>query len=174
MSASPRIECVRADITAQRTDAIVNAANGHLAHGGGVAAAIARAAGPALERESAAHAFVETGQVGVTTGGRLPARFVIHAVGPVWQGGGSGEQALLQSAYRESVLKAAELGCTSVAFPSISTGIFGFPLELAAPIAIAATAAAQLERPQVALIRFCLFSDRDLAAYTRALQGHEH
>lgn len=165
----PVIECVKADITEERSDAVVNAANGHLAHGGGVAAAIARAAGPDLRRESAEHPFVEPGQVGVTTGGRLYARFVIHAVGPVWRGGSEGEPALLASAYRCAVLRAAELSCTSLSFPSISTGIFGFPLDLAAPIAIQATAAAQAEHPQVARIRFCLFSDRDLAAYSSAL-----
>ena len=165
----PFIELAQGDITVQNVDAIVNAANGSLNHGGGVAAAIARAAGERLHEESLRHPYIQTGDAGATSGGDLKARFVIHAVGPVWHGGEQRERELLSSAYRNSVAKAAELGCQTVAFPSISTGIFGFPLELAAPVAIGAVQAGQREHPSVKLVRFCLFSDRDLAVYRRAL-----
>jgi O-acetyl-ADP-ribose deacetylase (regulator of RNase III) len=159
------IELVAGDITEQRVDAIVNAANSELAHGGGVAAAIARAAGPELARESAAHPRVPVGAAGVTTAGELPARWVIHAVGPVWRGGGEGEPELLASAYRSALATATELGARSIAFPSISTGIYGYPIDAAAEIAIA-TLTVEPGAPEA--IRICLFSAADLAAYERA------
>ncbi len=133
-----RIEVRQGDLCAERVDAIVNAANGQLAHGGGVAAAIARAGGPAIDEESAAwvreHGPIPDGGVGVTGGGRLPARTVIHAVGPIWNGGGEGEEATLRRAIDTALAKATELGITSIAFPAISSGIFGFPKDRCAEI----------------------------------------
>jgi len=126
------------DITTLDTDAIVNAANESLAPGGGVCGAIHRAAGPELARACAAAAPCPTGEARLTPGFRLPARFVIHAVGPVWHGGGAGEADLLASAYRSTVRLAAEHGLSSIAFPAISTGIYGYPLEQATPIAVSA------------------------------------
>lgn len=163
------IELVQGDITRQRVDVIVNAANSHLAHGGGVAAAIALGGGPDLRRESEAHAFVPVGEAAVTTAGALPARWVVHAVGPVWSGGDEGEPELLASAYRSALAMATDLGARSIALPSISTGIFGFPVERAAGIAIAALIEGEGEPTAPELIRICLFSDSDLAAYESAL-----
>lgn len=125
-----------ADITRLDTDAIVNAANESLAPGGGVCGAIHRAAGPELARACAAIGRCPTGEARITPGFRLPAHFVIHAVGPVWRGGGGGEAELLASAYRSSMRLAAEHGISSIAFPAISTGIYGYPLEDATPIAV--------------------------------------
>ncbi len=161
-----RIELRLADITAQDVDAIVNAANSHLAHGGGVAAAIARAGGPDLVDASAAAPFVETGDALATTAGNLPSRHVIHAVGPVWHGGREGEPDQLASAYGRAIEIATELKCASIAFPSISTGIYGFPIELAAPIALGAVDAAVAASDTVTLARFCLFAQADLDAYS--------
>ena len=123
------IELVQGDITRQDVDVVVNAANSELAHGGGVAAAIALAGGPDLRRESEEHSDVRVGEAGLTTAGAMPARWVVHAVGPVWSGGEEGEPELLASAYRSALGMAIDLGARSVAFPSISTGIFGFPIE---------------------------------------------
>jgi O-acetyl-ADP-ribose deacetylase (regulator of RNase III) len=131
-----RIEVVRGDITRQPVDAIVNAANRSLLGGGGVDGAIHRAAGPELLAECRRLGGCPTGEVRVTGGYRLPARWVIHAVGPVWSGGGSGEESLLAACYRNALAAAVEVGARSVAFPSISTGIFGYPLERAAPVAL--------------------------------------
>jgi O-acetyl-ADP-ribose deacetylase (regulator of RNase III) len=171
VSGAATIELVQGDITKQRVDAIVNAANSELAHGGGVAAAILRAAGPELARESAAHPRVAVGGAGVTSAGELPARWVIHAVGPVWSGGTSGEPELLDSAYRSALGAAAELGARSIAFPSISTGIYGYPVEDAARVAIAALRAGAAMPDAPATIRICLFSAADLAVYERALDS---
>lgn len=124
------------DITALGTDAIVNAANESLAPGGGVCGAIHRAAGPELATACAAIGHCPTGEARITPGFRLPAKYVIHAVGPVWKGGGDGEAALLASAYRWAVRLALEHDLASIAFPAISTGIFGFPLEPATRIAV--------------------------------------
>jgi len=169
-----RIEIARADITEQDLDAIVNAANSALAHGGGVAGAIAGAAGPELQRASdqlvAARGQIATGEAVATDGFRLPASRVIHAVGPVY-GRHPGEEAeLLASAHRSAVAVAAELGLSSIAFPAISCGIYGYPLEEAAPIAISSTSEALDGAPGVGLVRFCLFGDRELAAFERAFE----
>ena len=161
------IEVVRGDITEQRVDAIVNAANSSLLGGGGVDGAIHRAGGPAILAECRRLGGCETGDAKATTGGRLPARYVIHTVGPVWRGGGEGEMELLASAHRRSLELAAELGVLSVAFPAISTGVYGYPVELAAPVAVAAVREAMA--PPVELVRFVLFSEEHLRAFARAL-----
>jgi O-acetyl-ADP-ribose deacetylase (regulator of RNase III) len=135
--AGPALEAVPGDITTLGVDAIVNAANGSLRRGGGVCGAIFAAAGSELDRACAAIGGCATGDAVLTPGFRLPARFVVHAVGPVWQGGNGGEAELLASCYRRAVDVARDAGCTSIAFPAISTGIFGYPKREAAEIAVA-------------------------------------
>jgi O-acetyl-ADP-ribose deacetylase (regulator of RNase III) len=163
------IEAVRGDITEQAVDAIVNAANSSLLGGGGVDGAIHRAGGPAILEECRLLGGCETGDAKVTTAGRLPARHVIHTVGPVWHGGDAGEAELLASCHRRALELAAEHGCTSVAFPAISTGVYGYPVELAAPVAVAAVREAL--RPPVELVRFVLFGDQAFEAFERALRA---
>ncbi len=126
-----RFYLVQNSIIEEKTDAIVNPANEHLAHGGGVAGLISRAGGPEIQAESNRKAPVPTGQAVATGAGKLPYKYVIHTVGPIWHGGGAGEEKLLASAVRSALEKAAELGLSSVSLPSISTGIFGYPLESA-------------------------------------------
>jgi len=161
------IEAVRGDITRQRVDAIVNAANSSLLGGGGVDGAIHRAGGPEILAECRGLGGCETGDAKATTAGRLAARYIIHTVGPVWRGGDEDEAELLASCHRRALELAAELGCSSVAFPAISTGVYGYPVELAAPVAIAAAREAQ--RPPVELVRFVLFSKGHLEAFEHAL-----
>jgi O-acetyl-ADP-ribose deacetylase len=134
------IDFVVGDLTEQRVDAIVNAANEALAAGGGVCGAIRRAGGDEIFDECARLGGCATGDAKATGAGRLPARFVIHAVGPVWHGGDAGEADLLASAHRRALEEAAELGCETIAFPALSTGIYGYPPELAAPVAVDAVA----------------------------------
>jgi O-acetyl-ADP-ribose deacetylase len=129
---------VLGDLTEQRVDAIVNAANEQLAPGGGVAGAILRAGGEEIYDEAAKLGGCATGDAKATGAGRLPARYVIHAVGPRWSGGDAGEAELLGSAYRRALDVASELGCRTVALPALSTGIYGYPVELAAPVAVGA------------------------------------
>ena len=160
-----------ADITAETTDAIVNAANSSLLGGGGVDGAIHRAGGPAILAECrqivSKIGTLPAGKAVITTGGRLTAKHVIHTVGPVWQGGQAGEALLLASCYRRSLRLAAAHGCASIAFPAISTGVFGYPPELAAEIAVVTVRA---EAPaELAEVVFCCFSDRDLAIYAALL-----
>jgi O-acetyl-ADP-ribose deacetylase (regulator of RNase III) len=161
------IELVRGDITRQDVDAIVNAANSSLLGGGGVDGAIHAAAGPALLAECRGLGGCETGDAKATGGGDLRARYVIHTVGPVWRGGGEGEPELLASCHRRSLELAASLGCRSVAFPAISTGVYGYPVELAAEVAVAAVRDAQA--PPVEVVRFVLFHDRDLEVFRSVL-----
>lgn len=132
------ITFVVGDLTTQKVDAIVNAANEALAPGGGVCGAIRRAGGDEIFAEAALLGGCATGDAKATTAGMLPARYVIHAVGPVWRGGGAGEEGELASAYRRALEVAEELGCRTIAFPALSTGIYGYPADEAAPIALAA------------------------------------
>jgi O-acetyl-ADP-ribose deacetylase (regulator of RNase III) len=162
------LELVRGDITQQEVDAIVNAANSALAPGGGVDGAIRRAGGPRITEETSRVGGCPTGDAVATGAGDLRARHVIHAVGPIWQGGGAGEADLLASAHRRAVEVAAERGCRSIAFPAISTGIYGYPPELAAPVAIAAVREALERNPPVELVRFVLFSDELLRVFEAA------
>ena len=164
-----RIELVRGDITAQDTEAIVNAANTSLLGGGGVDGAIHRAGGPAILAECKKLGGCATGDAKITAGGRLQAKHVIHTVGPVYRDGRHGEPDLLASAYRRSLEVAVENGVTTVAFPSISTGAYGFPIEPAARIATATVARALLAASHIKLVRFVVFSAADLAVYEHAL-----
>ncbi|HVL23150.1 MAG TPA: O-acetyl-ADP-ribose deacetylase [Thermomicrobiales bacterium] len=164
------IELVMGDITRQRVDAIVNAANSSLLAGGGVCGAIHRVAGPELEDACRAIGGCPTGQARITPGFRLPARFVIHAVGPVWRGGGNGEDDLLGSAYRSSMELAHERGLRSIAFPSISTGIYGFPVERAARIAVRELHAAVERFPEITTVRMVAFGEPTWQAFQRAME----
>ena len=161
-----RVEFVVGDLTQQQVDAIVNAANESLLGGGGVDGAIHRAGGPEILAESRQLGGCATGDAKPTTAGRLPARWVIHAVGPVWRGGHSGEPELLASAHRRALEVARELGARSVAFPAISCGVYGYPPELAAPVAVGAVAEFE---GGFDLVRFVFLDDtlRDVFAAER-------
>jgi len=159
------------DITSLEVDAIVNAANELLAPGGGVCGAIHRAAGPELASACAAIGHCPTGEARITPGYRVPARYVIHAVGPVWRGGGSGEDRLLEEAYRSALALAERHGLRSIAFPAISTGIYGFPLEPATQIAVRTVTDHLRQGGSVSDVTFACFSPEALAAYRAAGVG---
>src|SRR5512143_2425235 len=164
-----QLRAVEADITTLPVDAIVNAANASLLGGGGVDGAIHRAAGPQLLAACRLLGGCQTGDAKLTRGYRLPARYVIHTVGPVWQGGGRGEPDLLASCYRRSIELAAANGITTLAFPSISTGIYGYPIEQAAEIAVDTVRECLGEFTAIREVIFCCFSADDLAVYERHL-----
>jgi O-acetyl-ADP-ribose deacetylase len=159
----------RADITTLAVDAIVNAANNSLLGGGGVDGAIHRAAGPGLLAECRQLGGCDTGDAKLTGGHRLPARFVIHSVGPVWHGGGNGEPALLASCYRRSLELARANGIRRIAFPSISTGVYGYPIDEAARIAV--TSVRESVSDGLDEVIFCCFSEGDLRVYQALLQS---
>jgi O-acetyl-ADP-ribose deacetylase (regulator of RNase III) len=165
-----RIEAVLGDITAEAVDAIVNAANSSLLGGGGVDGAIHRAAGPELLEACRALGGCPTGEAKATPGFRLPARWVIHTVGPLWRGGTSGEPALLASCYRRSLEVADELGARSVAFPAVSTGIYGYPSDAAAAVAVDTIRSTPTS---VELVRLVAFDDATLRLYETRLAAGE-
>ena len=164
-----RMQVIQADITIQDVDAIVNAANTSLLGGGGVDGAIHRAAGSELLVECRTLGGCPVGDAKITRGYRLTAKWVIHAVGPVWQGGGVGEPALLASAYRRALEEAVKAGAKSVAFPAISTGVYGYPKEAAAKIAVISIRDFLAAYPQLEEVRLVCFSEDSARAHTRAL-----
>ena len=168
-----RIDIIQGDITKQSVDAIVNAANTSLLGGGGVDGAIHRAAGPELLAECRTLHGCRTGEAKITRGYRLPAKFVIHTPGPVWHGGGQNEDALLASCYRSCLTLAAEHGLRTVDFPSISTGVYRFPLDRAAGIAIGTIAAFLREHPEIERVRMVCFDAKTRGFYEAALRRLE-
>jgi len=163
------IEIFNGDITGLQLDAIVNAANEQLARGGGVCGAIHRAAGPRLAKACRAAGPCPTGEARITPGFDLPAKHVIHAVGPVWKGGKKNEDALLAGAYRNSLELAKRHDLKSIAFPAISTGIYGYPLERATAIAVETVRASLRDTPDFDKVVFCVFGAEAETAYRRAL-----
>ena len=164
------LELVEGDITRQDTDAIVNAANAALRPGGGVDGAIHRAGGPAIEAECRRHGGCPTGEARITTGGNLKARYVIHTVGPVYQDGLHREPELLASCYRESLKLASAKGLKTIAFPSISTGVYGYPIEDAARVALKAVTGYLAHHPEIERVRLVLFGRAAYEVYAKALR----
>ncbi|MBI4802890.1 MAG: O-acetyl-ADP-ribose deacetylase [Elusimicrobia bacterium] len=171
-----RLRLEKGDITFEKTDAVVNAANCRLAGGGGVDGAIHRAAGPALAAECAAIikriGRLETGKAVITAAGGMKSRFVIHTPGPVWKGGGAGEETLLRSCYRESLALALSSGLKTLAFPSISTGVYGYPTELAAPAALDEVLRFLNKNAGIELVRFVLYDEDTFMTYEKALKAN--
>ena len=166
-----RIEIIKGDITKQVSDAIVNAANCSLLGGGGVDGAIHRAAGPELLAECRTLGGCKTGEAKITRGYKLPARYVIHTPGPVWHGGSHGEPELLRSCYRSCLELASENGCKTVDFPSISTGVYHFPLDKASSIAIKTIAEYLSEHHEIERVRMVCFDERTKEHYEKALES---
>ncbi len=167
----PEIRIEEGDITRLDVDAIVNAANSTLLGGGGVDGAIHRAAGPQLKAHCAGLGGCPTGEARITPGFNLPARYVIHTVGPVWRGGNDNEPDLLESCYRQSLGLAAEHDCRSVAFPAISCGVYGYPLEQAAAVAVSTVQHFLQSHEQPATVLLCCFGDAVASAYRQALEA---
>ena len=170
MVGDAKVELIRGDITKVAADAIVNAANRALRGGGGVDGAIHRAGGPSILEECRKLGGCPTGDAKVTGAGRLPARYVIHTVGPIWCGGDRGEQKLLASAYRSSLARAEELGLRSIAFPSISTGAYRYPIDKAARVALSTVIQHLSAGSGVKWVIFVLFSESDLSVYEATLE----
>lgn len=170
MDAKQRIEVIEGDITQQQVDAIVNAANSSLLGGGGVDGAIHRAAGPQLLAETRTLGGCPTGQAKITRGYNLPAEHVIHTVGPVWHGGNSNEDQLLENCYRNSLKLAVEHDIRTIAFPSISTGIYGFPIERASRIAVKTVKAFLEQKESIEKVIFVCFGQHDYQVYQEAMQ----
>jgi len=164
------IELCRGDITKQSVDAIVNAANARLAGGGGVDGAIHRAGGPIIMTECRKIGGCPTGRAVITSGGNLPAKHVIHTVGPVYRNGKSGEPGLLRNAYHNSLIQAEQNGCKTVAFPSISTGVYGYPIQDASHVALTTVIEYLQGDTRIERVVFVLFSARDLETYATALR----
>ncbi|HZP02475.1 MAG TPA: O-acetyl-ADP-ribose deacetylase [Terriglobia bacterium] len=169
-----RIRVVEGDITRQKVDAIVNAANQSLLGGGGVDGAIHRAAGPGLLKECATLGGCPTGEARITKGYHLPAKWVIHTVGPVWQGGSRDEAKLLASCYRSSLRLAEDHGVKTIAFPAISTGAYGFPLEQAARIAVKEVASFLEQHPSIEKVVFVCFGKHAFDCYNKILDEGRH
>jgi len=169
---SSLLRAVQGDITRLRVDAIVNAANASLLGGGGVDGAIHHAAGPELRAECRMLGGCRVGEAKLTAGHRLPARLVVHTVGPVWRGGTQGEPELLAACYRNALRVAADQTVRSIAFPCISTGIYGYPVELAATVAVTAVRTALQKPGSIREVIFCCFSAADFEVYRRLVE-HE-